>query len=192
MLTLPFGGAVLRKIGVSTPESSTIMEDFRRKYIEVDAVQDDSEGGDFFDLFRRRLPTDAVEEEQIEQKRQDEVDKNINNAISDMIVTDSIATIKELEDDNIAEENLNEPFYALRVSEEELEEGIKQKVHPMIDYQVEKLIEQREKRKNELVVGDKSMESKLDEALEHFESSDNVSFPVVAQAPELLDDKGST
>ena len=53
LLTLPFGGAVLQKIGVSRPEIDAILEDFRKVYME------DDEGGEqlsSLDLFRRRLP----------------------------------------------------------------------------------------------------------------------------------------
>ena len=54
LLTLPFGGAVLQKIGVSKPEIDAILEDFRERYMDGDAA-------DFFTSFQRRLPPVALQ-----------------------------------------------------------------------------------------------------------------------------------
>lgn len=59
LLTLPFGGAVLQKIGVSKPEIDAILEDFRKMYI--DDKEFDEESFDFLTSFRRRLPPSIAE-----------------------------------------------------------------------------------------------------------------------------------
>jgi len=58
LLTLPFGGAVLQKIGVTRQEIDAILEDFRKLYMEdcvVNPLDNDSSFG-FLDMFRRKLP----------------------------------------------------------------------------------------------------------------------------------------
>lgn len=57
LLLLPFGGAVLEKIGVSEPEVDAILEDVRRDY--MDDKTDDSNAKNraffgFINLFRRK------------------------------------------------------------------------------------------------------------------------------------------
>jgi hypothetical protein len=59
LLSLPFGGVVLQKIGVSKPEIEAILEDFRRMYTEGDNVNNQS--FDFLESFRRRLPSSEPE-----------------------------------------------------------------------------------------------------------------------------------
>jgi len=54
ILSLPFGGAVLQKIGVSKPEIDAILEDSRKMY--VDDKELDEGSFDFLTSFRRRLP----------------------------------------------------------------------------------------------------------------------------------------
>ena len=59
LLTLPFGGAVLQKIGVSKPEIDAILEDFRKMYIDDKELDEGS--FDFLTSFRRRLPPSIAE-----------------------------------------------------------------------------------------------------------------------------------
>jgi hypothetical protein len=54
LLTLPFGGAVLQKVGVSKPEIDAILEDFRKMYIDDKELDEGS--FDFLTSYRRRLP----------------------------------------------------------------------------------------------------------------------------------------
>lgn len=60
LLTLPFGGAVLQKIGVSKPEIDAILSDFRRLYIDEKELKDDS--FDFLTSFCAVLPSNNPEE----------------------------------------------------------------------------------------------------------------------------------
>jgi hypothetical protein len=56
LLTLPFGGRVLRQVGVAKPEIDAILEDFRKMYC-ADPNQDlNDDTFDYLDAFRRRLP----------------------------------------------------------------------------------------------------------------------------------------
>lgn len=59
VLSLPFGGAVLQKIGVSRPEIFAILEDCRRLYMEDSADEADRDRTFGLDLFRRRESEDA-------------------------------------------------------------------------------------------------------------------------------------
>jgi hypothetical protein len=59
VLTLPFGGAVLQKLGVSKPEIDAISEELRRAYFEEDPEEDTY---DFLQNFARRLPPSSAEE----------------------------------------------------------------------------------------------------------------------------------
>lgn len=54
LLTLPFGGAVLQKVGVSKPEIDAIMEEFRKEYMG-DSVE--NEEFDFLNSLYKRLPS---------------------------------------------------------------------------------------------------------------------------------------
>jgi hypothetical protein len=59
LLSLPFGGTVLQRIGVSRPEVDAILEDFRKIYMEESSESDAKFG--FLDLLRRRLPSPTEE-----------------------------------------------------------------------------------------------------------------------------------
>lgn len=61
LLNLPFGGVVLRSIGVSKPEIDALLEDFRKVYMEDKELDDESV--DFLDVFKRRLPSSIPEVE---------------------------------------------------------------------------------------------------------------------------------
>lgn len=63
LLTLPFGGAVLQKIGVSKPEIQAILEDFRKSYISGT----EESAFDFLSSFQTRLPP-SIEEKKDEEK----------------------------------------------------------------------------------------------------------------------------
>jgi hypothetical protein len=57
LLMLPFGGAVLNQIGVSTPEVDAILEEVRKEYM-MEEEDDERDGNQaifkFADLFRRK------------------------------------------------------------------------------------------------------------------------------------------
>ena len=59
LLTLPFGGAVLQKIGVSKPEIQAILEDFRKTYMS----SNEESAFDFLSMFQTRLPPSIEEQE---------------------------------------------------------------------------------------------------------------------------------
>lgn len=67
LLMLPFGGAVLEKIGVASPEVEAILDDARKTYEKDDGISD--RGKEMFGFFRRKqssLPAgndDVVDEE---------------------------------------------------------------------------------------------------------------------------------
>ena len=79
ILTLPFGGAVLQKMGISKPEIDAVLEDFRYKYIDEKELSDDT--FDFLNSFRRRLPPSSLsnEEEQLNNDISDIESKGLNN-----------------------------------------------------------------------------------------------------------------
>jgi hypothetical protein len=54
LLALPFGGSVLRQIGVSKPEVEAILEDFRRQYLAETDLSLDGDPFEFLDVFNRR------------------------------------------------------------------------------------------------------------------------------------------
>lgn len=63
LLTLPFGGAVLQRLGVSEPEVNAIMESLRKMYIEEQSV--DATAMNFFNAFERLpSPTTTVNADQ--------------------------------------------------------------------------------------------------------------------------------
>jgi len=59
LLSIPFGGVVLQKIGVSRPAIDAVMDDFRKTYMEGKNFDDDT--FDFLETFRRRLPSSEPE-----------------------------------------------------------------------------------------------------------------------------------
>lgn len=63
LLTLPFGGAVLQNIGVSKPEIDSILEDFRKKYMEDRNFDDNA--FDYLSNLSQRLPPSSAEEEEV-------------------------------------------------------------------------------------------------------------------------------
>ena len=59
LLTLPFGGAVLRALGMSQPETEAILEDFRKIHMK-DVIPIADETFNFLDGYasNRKLPSD--------------------------------------------------------------------------------------------------------------------------------------
>jgi hypothetical protein len=75
LLTLPFGGAVLQRLGVSKPEIDAILEELRRSYME--SAEQDSY--DFLSNFKMRLPPSIPESEPDEIDPAEEQANNNNN-----------------------------------------------------------------------------------------------------------------
>ena len=82
LLTLPFGGAVLQKIGMTKPEIDAILEDFRKVYMDDKGIGEDD--FDFLNTFQKRLPPSipVIEPEVIEVVVADDLHSPITVSIS--------------------------------------------------------------------------------------------------------------
>ena len=73
LLTLPFGGAVLRSLGMSQPEVEAILEDFRRLHIDEDSPLADDTFNYLNSLGPKRI---TIPEKSVGDKKDKEVGKD--------------------------------------------------------------------------------------------------------------------
>lgn len=83
LLSIPFGGVVLQKIGVSRPAIDAVMDEFRKTYMEGKNFDDDT--FDFLETFRKRLPSSEPEAEQ-----------QVIASVGDTPVMESIVDVSEI------------------------------------------------------------------------------------------------
>lgn len=81
LLSIPFGGVVLQKIGVSRPAIDAVMDEFRKTYMEGKNFDDDT--FDFLETFRRRLPSSEPE-------------ALVSEAGSEEVTNDSVVDVAEI------------------------------------------------------------------------------------------------
>ena len=81
LLTLPFGGAVLQKIGATRQEIDAILEDFRKVYMDDYTSAGDDGSFGFLDLFRS-----LKEEDDTQDSRSRNIDHSFSNNSSNSLL----------------------------------------------------------------------------------------------------------
>ena len=93
LLTLPFGGAVLQKIGATRQEIDAILEDFRKVYMDDYTSAGDDGSFGFLDLFRSLKEEDDSFSNNSSNSLLEYGDGEIDSRNTTMILTDAAENI---------------------------------------------------------------------------------------------------
>jgi monovalent cation:H+ antiporter-2, CPA2 family len=137
LLTLPFGGAVLQKIGVSKPEIDAILESFRKSYME-DSPDFEGTEFDFMSSFNRRLPPSVEDEDEVQLQNEAEEEEEIvlkpaPMADQEVMMMNDFASAVQSEDDPTSLKTLK-IFEAPQVKFDDLPVAFDENGENLLDY----------------------------------------------------------